>query len=98
MTTNPRICLSMLFGTDTNDLSVSLNGTVIDIANTMRLLGVGIDKDLNFNDHVKEIVRKVSRKLQVLKCYKHLMHTHAKKRLYLAYFLPYLRGLPNTVD
>ena len=39
----------MLFGIDTNDLSVSLNGTVIDIANTMRLLGVGIDKDLNFN-------------------------------------------------
>ena len=37
--------------------SVSLNGTVIDIANTMRLLGVGIDKDLNFNVHVKETVK-----------------------------------------
>ena len=46
--------------------SVSLNGTVIDIANTMRLLGVSIDKDLNFNVHVKETVRKVSRKLQWL--------------------------------
>ena len=49
MTTNPRICLSMLFGIDTNDLSVPLNGPVIDTANTMRLLGVSIDKDLNFN-------------------------------------------------
>ena len=59
--------------------------TVIDIANTMQLLGVSIDKDLNFNVHVKENVRKFSRKLQVLKRYKHLDHpyTHAKKRLYL---------------
>ena len=47
--------------------------TVIDIANTMQLLGVSIDKDLNFNVYVKENVRKVSRKLQVLKRYKHLI-------------------------
>ena len=81
----------MWFGTDTNDLSVSLNGTVIDIfANTTQLLGVSIDKDLNFNFHIKETVRRVSRKLQVLKRYKHLIPTHAKKRLYLAYFLPHL--------
>ena len=83
--------------TDTNDLYISLDDTVIDIANTMRLLGVGIDKDLNFNVHVKETIRKVSRKLQVLKCYKHLIPTRAKKTLYVAYFLPYLKGLSNTV-
>ena len=90
MTTNPSKCLSAWFGTDTNDLSVSLNGTVIDSSNTMQLLGVSIDKDLNFNVHVKETVRKVSRKLQVLKRYEHLIPTHANTRLYLAYFLPNL--------
>ena len=90
ITTNPSKCLSMWFGTETNDLSVSITGTVIDIANTMQLLGVSIDKDLNFNVHVKETVGKVSRKLQVLKRYKHFNPTHAKKRLYLAYFLPHL--------
>ena len=77
-------------GLNANDLPVSLNGIVIDIANTMRLLGVSIDGDLNFNVHVKETVRKVSRKLQVLKRYKHFIPTHAKKRLHLAYFLPHL--------
>ena len=56
----------------------------------MKLLGVSIDKDLTFNVHVKETVRKVSRKLQVLKRYKHLIPTHTKKRLYLTYFLPHL--------
>ena len=38
----------MWFGTNANDLSVSLNGTVIDIANTMQLLGVSVDRDLKF--------------------------------------------------
>ena len=80
----------MWFGTNANDLSVSLNGIVIDTANTMQLLGVSIDRDLNFNVHVKETVRKVSRKLQVLKRYKHFITTYAKKRLYLAYFLSHL--------
>ena len=54
MTTNPNKCLSMWFGTDTDDLSVSLNGIVTFIAITMLLLGVSIDKDINFNVHVKE--------------------------------------------
>ena len=90
MTTNPSKRLSTWFGTDTNDLSNSLNDTVIDIAYTMQLLGVSIDKDLNFNVHVKKTVRKVCGKLQVLKRYKHLIPTHAKKRLHLAYFLPHL--------
>ena len=51
----------------------SLNGITIDSANTMQLLGVSVDRDLNFNVHVKETVRKVSRKLQVLKRYKHFI-------------------------
>lgn len=45
---NPSKCLSVWFGTNANDLSVSLNGTVIDIANTMQLLGVSVDRDLKF--------------------------------------------------
>ena len=35
-------------------------------------------------------IRKVRWKFQVLKRYKHLILTHSKKRLYLAYFLPHL--------
>ena len=52
MTTNPSKCLSMWFGTNANNLPVSLNGIVIDIANTMQLLSVSIDRDLNFNVHI----------------------------------------------
>ena len=86
MTTNPSKCLSMWFGTNANDLSVSLNGIIIDAANTMQLLGVSIDRDLNFNVHVKETIRKVSCKLQVLKRYKHFIPIYAKKRLFWLIF------------
>ena len=41
-------------------ISVSRNGIIINTANTMQLLGVSIDRDLNFNVHVKETIRKVS--------------------------------------
>ena len=37
-----------------------------------------------------EPAEQVSCKLQVLKRYKHFIPIYAKKRLYLAYFLPYL--------
>ena len=56
------------FGTDSNDLSVSLNGTLIDSTNTMQLLGVSIDENLHFT-HAKDLVGKISPKLRVLKCY-----------------------------
>ena len=55
---DPSKCLCVWFRTDTHDLSNSLNDTVIDIAYTMQLLGVSIDKDLNSNVHVKETVGK----------------------------------------
>ena len=32
----------------------------------MKLLGVTIDKDLNFTDHVADIVRRVSNQIQVM--------------------------------
>ena len=56
------------FRTDSSDLSVSLNGTLINIPNTIQLLGVSINKDLNFI-HAKETVGKIRPKLRVLKCY-----------------------------
>ena len=48
------------------------------------------DSGLQFNRHVKEIVRKISSKLQALKRHKCVICTHAKKRIYMAYFVPRL--------
>ena len=62
MTTNPSKCLSKWFGTNANDLSVSLNGIIIDAANTMQLLGVSIDRDLKRkSQHLSHIQRQVKK-------------------------------------
>ena len=56
----------------------------------IKLLGVTIDRQLNFNDHVAGIVRKISNQLQVIKRHKKLIDTNSKIKLYNAYFLPQL--------
>ena len=90
MLTNPEKCLFMWLGKQFDDITVSIDGTEVQNADAMKLLGVYIDSGLHFNIHVKEIVRKISSKLQELKRHKRLISTHAKMRIYMAYFLPHL--------
>ena len=82
----------MWLGEEACNLLLYLDGKSIEICHSMKLLGVTIDSDLN-DDHVPELIRNVSKQLQVLKRHKHLISTCAKKRLYDASLLPLL--LPN---
>ena len=50
---------------------------------------VTIDKDLNFNEHVADIVRRVSNQIQVMQRQKKLINTDTKTKLYKAYLLPH---------
>ena len=56
----------------------------------MKLLGVTIDKDLNFTEHVADIVRRISNQIQVMQRHKKLINTDTKTTLYNAYLLPHL--------
>ena len=56
----------------------------------MKLLGVKLDKDLNFSKHIPDIVRKVGNQIQVLQRHKNLIDVNIKFRLYNAYLLPHL--------
>jgi len=73
-----------------NNLSLTLDNDNIDISNSIKLLGVTIDNKLSFNEHVAEVIRKVSNQLQVMKRHKRLIPQTAKIILYKAYFLPHL--------
>ena len=72
----------MWLGEDECNLLLYLDGKSIEICLSMKLLGVTIDSDLNFDEHVSELIRNVSKHLQVLKSHKHLISTCAKKHLY----------------
>ena len=54
----------------------------ISLVRSMKLLGVTIDKDLNFNEHVIDIVRRVSNQIQVVQRDKKLINANTKTKLY----------------
>ena len=83
-------CLAMWLGDCSENPSYHLNNHEISSVNELKLLGVTIDKDLSFNSHVSNIVRKMNNQLQVIKRHKRFIDTNAKFLLYNAYFLPQL--------
>ena len=49
------------------NLSFNLNGNKIVCEDNVKLLGVTIDSDLNFDNHISEMCKKASRQLNILK-------------------------------
>ena len=62
----------------------------INLAEDIKLLGVTLGKDLNFDNHIADIARKVDNQMRVLQRYKKLIDTDAKIGLYNAYLFPHL--------
>ena len=63
-------CLSMWLGSTTKHPSYYFDNREISSIDAMKLLDVVIDRELNSNDHVPAIVRKLSNQLQVIKQHK----------------------------
>ena len=67
LSTNPEKCFHMWLAKQFDDITVSIDGTELQISDTIKLLGICMDSGLYFNMRVKEIVRKISNKLLALK-------------------------------
>ena len=53
--------------TKSQNLSFNLSGNKIVCEDNVKLLGVTIDSDLNFDNHISEMCKKTSRQLNILK-------------------------------
>ena len=53
--------------TKNENISFNLNGNIIKCEDEVKLLGVTIDFELNFNTHIANICKKTSRQLNILK-------------------------------
>ena len=80
----------MWLGNTMDILTYDLGSSVLSLVHGMKLLGVTINKDLNFTEHVADIVRRVSNQIQVMQRHKKLINTVTKTKLYNAYLLPHL--------
>ena len=68
------------------DVTAAIDGEIIKGSKLVKLLGINIDNELNFNVHVSNICNKVSLKLHALARISHMMSTD-KLRLVLKAFI-----------
>ena len=68
------------------DVSLILKNEVIDCSKSVKLLGITIDRKLNFNDHVSKLCKKVSTKLHALARISNIM-SQDKIRLLMKSFI-----------
>ena len=69
---------------------LNFQGNTIESSDCLKLLGVTIDEQLNFNTHINEICKKASQRVGVMLRLKNLIPTNAKLTLYKSAILPYL--------
>ena len=68
------------------DVSLIVESEIIDCSNSVKLLGITIDKKLNFNEHVTKICKKVSAKLHAIARISNFM-SHDKLRFLIKSFV-----------
>ena len=71
------------------EINLSIDKNIIPTVPQCKLLGVIIDKNLNFSEHVTHICGKTSKQISALKRFKKILGTETKMLLYKSYILPH---------
>ena len=66
-----------------------LNNNIIQTENTLRILGVTLDKNLTFKPYVNEILKKIYAKIATLSRLKHFVPKYILVSLYKTYVVPH---------
>ena len=90
MTVNSIKTQGMLRGSHTYVPEFFIGDTKVDLANSLKILGVTTDNKLTFCEHISNMLKKVYAKIGVLRCLKRLMPHSVSLSLYKAYLLPHL--------
>ncbi|KAJ8017557.1 hypothetical protein HOLleu_44948 [Holothuria leucospilota] len=72
------------------DLHIEINNTRIECVDKVKCLGVMIDKDLLFHEHVSSVSSNCLKKIGLLKKSSSLLDSHHLSMLYNAFILPHL--------
>ena len=77
----------MILGNTNYTFSFTVNDINIPVKDNIDLLGVNIDKNLQFNTHVKNICTKVNNQINVISRFRKIVPTDVKCKLYKAFKL-----------
>jgi len=75
-------------------ITLSIRGATIEQENYVKLLGVNIDKKLDFRFHVSEVCRKAGRQLNALRRQSRLLNMKAKKKVFNSFIRANLNYCP----
>ena len=95
LTLNVKKTQCLLFGpslttTDKNNFEVTVTEQRVEVVPSARFLGLIIDDQLNWENHIKSISKKVNFKCFVLKRLKNTLDSKTKRMLYFAILYPHL--------
>ena len=80
----------MLLGSHTHVPEFFIGDTKVELANSLKILGVTIDNKLTYCEHISNMLKKVYAKIGVLRRLKWLVPHNVSLSLYKAYLLPHL--------
>jgi len=73
-----------------NHMNVNMNNITIKQENTMKILGLSIDSNLNYSHHISQVCKRASQRVGILGRLKNLLPVKAKLRIYTSAILPIL--------
>ena len=85
-TANPDKFQSIILSRDRVDqFDISLDGQVISRGNSLKMLGVTLDDNLNFNDHVRNICQTASCQINALKRISNFLNEQCRMNVYKSF-------------
>ena len=91
---NPDKCQFILFSNDVLHTTVTIDNTVLHSLESVKLLGVHIDRELNFNCHVSELCRRAGRQLSALGRLTNVLNERDKMVLFECFILSHFYYCP----
>ncbi len=86
LSANPQKFQSMVLGSDEN-MTIKLGEHTIMNTKTNKIVGVTIDDELKFDQHVTLICKKAARQLNVLRKFSHILDSDARMTVYKSFIL-----------
>ena len=82
-------CKKRKSGRNVSNTNIVMNNVILDKVRSIKFLGVYINDQLNWNDHKRYIVNKISRNLGILYKCRNIMETSDLVSMYNSFILPY---------
>ena len=79
-------------------VSICINGSTLERVDTFKYLGITVNQNMTWSDHIEPVVAKANQRIGLLKRVKHLLPRHARITLYNALILPILDYSMQTLS